>query len=366
MIKRNPVRKAKQSSHKKKNKSVPKIRKDLIKEYQESLTDKGIVEVLSLADDDCLASVRQYISSRSLELDRLLGGRGIPCGRVTEIFGPPHIGKSTILDQLFAEVQSIGGVAVLFDTEGARDALYSGAVGVRINELQYIEFKTNQMHIENVMRKLYDTVEWWHKNAPDMPVVIGWDALGGTATREEMEKRLEKDTSPATAASVLHQAARQIPSKLGNTNVAVVVCNHEYETFGMGKFKSAPRRETYGGSAVRHLASLRVKLYHVGMVQDSQGITIGRKIGIYIEKNRLGNPWGKGEVLLIPGKGIDNIWSIYSKLAEAKLLEIRGSWSAINIDGEILSFQGWPGLLRKCEEDKDLFDKLKLIYKTLE
>lgn len=347
-------------------KPTPKIKGDLIAEYQESLKEKGIVEVLTLANDECLANVKQHISTQSLELDKLLNGKGVPTGRVTEIYGPPHIGKSTIIDHIFSEVQKIGGVGVLLDTEGARDSRYTKAIGVDLTKLQYIEFARNELHIENVLMKIYETVEFWSGKAPDLPVVIGWDALGGTATRDELEKRLERESKPAQAATVLRKAARQLPSKLGNTSVAVVIANHEYANIDMQHGGAhATKRETYGGAAVRHLASIRVQLYNAGWIKSSDGSIVGRKVGANLVKNRLGNPFGSTEIALIAGVGIDNVWSLYDRLKAAGVITVSGAWAAINLDGELLKFQGWTGLSTKCVEDPTLFPRLVSVYQTL-
>ena len=353
----------KRTPTKSRKKKTPKIKKDLIKEYQQSLKSKGIVEVLTLADDDCLANVKLHISTQSLELDKLLNGKGVPTGRVLELYGPPHIGKSTLMDHMFAEVQKIGGVAILLDTEGARDSKYTRAIGVDPAKLQYIEFARDALHIENVLIKIYDTVEFWADKAPDMPVLIGWDALGGTSTRDELEKRLEKDSQPARAATVLRKAARQLPPKLGNTNIAVVIANHEYQNLGMGGQKA--RKETYGGAAVRHLASIRFQLYNAGWIKRSDGSVIGRKVGVNLIKNRLGNPFGSTEIAILSGVGVDNTWSLYECLKEAGVIVISGSWAAINLDGEVIKFQGWSGLVTKCTEDPTLFPRLVSVYQSL-
>lgn len=371
MVKRRPVKSKNQVP------KSPKVKKDPIAEYQAAIRKKGVVEVLTLTDDDCLAKVRQHISTQSLGLDMLFNGKGIPTGRVTEIYGPPHIGKSTLIDHLFASVQSMGGVAILFDTETARDIEYTNRIGVDASKLQIVQFSKNEMHIENVMIKLMDTVEWWSANYPDTPVVIGWDSLGGTATKDEIEKRLgsgkskskNKDGSdkkavekPAAAAKILRTAARQFPTKLGNTKVAVVVANHEYVNFNVGGGKS--KKETYGGEAVRHLATLRAKLFPLGWIKKGDSV-VGRRVGISLEKNRLGVPFVKGEVGLISGIGIDNTWTLYETLKEAKIIVTSGSWGAINLDGEVINFQGWSGLSQKCKEDPKLFEKLVSVYNNL-
>ena len=54
------------------------IKKDPIAEYQTYIKKKGngIVEVLDFSNDDCLANVKQYISTQSIALDSLLNGVG--------------------------------------------------------------------------------------------------------------------------------------------------------------------------------------------------------------------------------------------------------------------------------------------------
>jgi recombination protein RecA len=45
------------------------------------------------------------ISTGALSFDLALGGRGIPRGRVSEIYGPESSGKTTIALQVIAEAQ---------------------------------------------------------------------------------------------------------------------------------------------------------------------------------------------------------------------------------------------------------------------
>jgi recombination protein RecA len=336
---------------------------DLLQEYSSYLYKKGVVEVLSLADDDCLAHVKLRISTQSIILDKLLNG-GVPTGRVTEIYGPAHIGKSTILDHIFASVQCMGGVAILIDTEGARDPRYSKNIGVDIQKLKMIEFDSEELYIENVIKKIFDTIEFWKERAPNLPIVIGWDALGGTATQDELEKRLDKDLKPAKAAQIMRQAGRQLPSKLGNTKIAIVIINHEYDTFNSG-WGSGPKRETYGGGAVKYLSSIRMRVYHMGYIEGIKGARIGRKVGVSLDKNRLGDPFSKAEFALLSGIGIDNTYSIYDSLVKFGIIVVNGGWASINLDGELIRFQGWNGLVDKCLSDTTLFSRLVSVYNNL-
>lgn len=354
-VKRSPVK------SKAKKKAAPKIRKDPLKEYQEAMREKGVVEILTLTDDDALATVKRHISTQSLELDRLLNGKGIPCGRVTEIFGPNHIGKSTLLDHMFASVQAQGGIAILADTEVSRDMTYCQALGVDIDKMQLLEFARGEMHAENVLQKIMDSATWWADHYPDTPVVIGWDALGGTSTKAELEKQLG-ESSVAAMARVMRQACRRIPAAIGNTNVALVVLNHEYQKVQAQGGFVGKRKESYGGEAIRHAATIRIELYPCGWVKTSDGVVLGRQVGVKVVKNRLGAAWGEGKVAVLSSRGIDNAWSVFERLKSQKIITSSGSWAAINLDGEVYRWQGFNGLTQLVADKPELWPKLVELY----
>src|SRR5688572_29664618 len=61
------------------------------------------------------------ISTGALSLDIALGGKGVPRGRVVEIFGPESSGKTTLALTIIAQAQKAGGVAAFIDAEHALD-----------------------------------------------------------------------------------------------------------------------------------------------------------------------------------------------------------------------------------------------------
>lgn len=352
-------------------KPVPKVGlAGALSEYQNAVEKDGYAHVVALGDEDCSSNVRYWFSTGSLALDRLFNGRGLAGGRLTEIFGPGHIGKSTVADYVMAVCQRNGGVAVLADTESARDVVYSKHIGVKVEDLQVLEFSRGTLTVENVMDKVTLTADFWATKYPDVPVVIVWDALGGTATQDEWSKKLgaeegeKKDnTKPGNAAKVMQHACRQLISRIAGTKIAVLICNHEYQkinTFGVG-----PKRETYGGEAIRRAATNRIEMFPMGWIKRSDGEVVGREVGVKMVKNRLGAPWGQARIAIIPSTGIDNTWDIFEYLKAKGVIQISGSWATMNLDGQLLKFQGWSGLQARIIEDQTLFPRLVTVYQAL-
>jgi recombination protein RecA len=346
-----------------------KIHKDPQQEFAKAVSKKGIVQILRMTDDDCLIHVRDYLSTGCLELDRMLGGRGLPMGRITEIFGPHHIGKSTLLDHLFRSVQKAGGYGVLADTEEARDINYTARIGVDVDKLMLLEFDRAELTMENVLNKILESIDWWRTNYPDCPVLIGWDSLGGTQTNEERDKDVERGKSPGSAASIMQLMRRKITPALANTRITLVILNHEYEKIRMagGGAWAGKKRETYGGEAIRMAASVRMELHSVGnWLKDSAGVVIGREVGCKLVKTKVGvGSMHACRFALVNGVGVSNVWALFHAFKDRGIITTNGSWAAINLDGEVINFQGWNGLQKMCEEREGLEDKLVSVYNGL-
>jgi len=75
------------------------------------------------------------ISTGALSLDLALGGKGLPRGRIIELFGPESSGKTTIALHAVANAQRIGGVAAFIDAEHALDPSWCKRIGVNIESL---------------------------------------------------------------------------------------------------------------------------------------------------------------------------------------------------------------------------------------
>ena len=75
------------------------------------------------------------IPTGALSIDLALGVGGVPRGRIIEIFGPESSGKTTLVYEIIAQAQKMGGICAFIDTEHAIDPIYARTIGVDIDEL---------------------------------------------------------------------------------------------------------------------------------------------------------------------------------------------------------------------------------------
>ncbi len=349
-------------SAKPKTETPVKVKKDPIAELRQRLSKKAGVRLLNLSSDGLSSRVRSWIPTGSVALDRLFGWRGLPTGKVVEVYGPNHIGKSTILDSIFASVQSQGGIGVLADTENSRTQSYSGSLGVRVDDLLLIEradgVDAASLSADQVLDAIQTTIKTLRELQDDKPVVIGWDSLAGTPTKDEQEKSAGSGMAPGVAARLMRSACRQLMGDLGGSNICLVIINHEYQL--INKTGYGPQRTTYAGEGLRHAASLRLALSPAGWIKDNNGVVIGQKVRAKLAKDRTdaGNAWMETELALCKGRGVDNLWSVNALLQSLGLAVVSGSWTAINLDGEVIKWQGYNGLQAKVQEDPSLFGRL--------
>jgi len=74
--------------------------------------------------------------------------RGLPRGRVVEVYGPESSGKTTLTLQVIAEMQKIGGTCAFIDAEHALDIQYAAKLGVSLTELLVSQPDTGEQALE--------------------------------------------------------------------------------------------------------------------------------------------------------------------------------------------------------------------------
>src|SRR5438309_6185787 len=148
------------------------------------------------------------ISTGALSLDIALGGKGLPRGRIIEIFGPESSGKTTVALHAVANAQRQGGVAAFIDAEHALDPAWAKRLGVDLEGLLVSQPSSGEeaLKIAEMLVK---------SNAVDMIVI---DSVAALVPRAEVEGEIG-DTHVGLQARLMSQALRILNPTISRTSL---------------------------------------------------------------------------------------------------------------------------------------------------
>lgn len=348
-----------------------KVKKDPMSEFVQFLSGpKEDMEILRLSDDEMWSNVIGYVSTQSLALNKAIGAPGIPRGRISEISGDEHTGKSTLLDHIFAEAQRLGGHAVLLDPEVGRDTKYTRSIGVDPDKLICPQPKKGEFYtLQSVFNFAGKTCDWWREKHPNELVVVGVDSIAGMPTDEDM-KRDAGNAKPGDAAKTIRHSLRTLTQRVAQSNVALVFVNQLYDIIG-----PFPGQREYGGKGMRYHASLRIRLKRGRLanesptLKDTQGRVIGGVTIATIQKTKIsGVSGGKTEFAIMHGRGVDNVWTLFEALKKKGYIGQGGGWYSMVLpeSGEVIKWNGGHfGLAKYLADKPELYAKLVDIYMEL-
>ncbi|MBY0263440.1 MAG: DNA recombination/repair protein RecA, partial [Phycisphaerales bacterium] len=147
------------------------------------------------------------ISTGSISLELALGGKGIPRGRIVEIFGPESSGKTTLALTVAAHAQKAGGVAAVIDAEHALDPSWARKIGVNIDDLLVSQPDSGEQALE-ICELLV------RSNAVDVIIV---DSVAALIPRAEIEGEMG-DSVMGLQARLMSQAMRKLTGLIARSN----------------------------------------------------------------------------------------------------------------------------------------------------
>ncbi len=156
-------------------------------------------------DGDALLPIPS-VSTGALSLDLALGGRGLPRGRVIEIYGPESSGKTTLALTVIANAQKSGGVAAFIDAEHALDPSWAKRLGVSIDEMLVSQPDTGEQALE-ICEMLV------RSNAVDIIVI---DSVAALIPKAEIEGEMG-ESQMGLQARLMSQALRKITGAIAKS-----------------------------------------------------------------------------------------------------------------------------------------------------
>jgi recombination protein RecA len=244
-------------------------------------------------------------------LDIALGIGGIPRGRIIEIFGPESTGKTTLALHIIAEAQKKGGVAAYIDVEHALDPVYSGHLGVNIDDMLISQPDTGEQALE-ICEALV------RSGAVDVIVV---DSVAALVPRAEIEGEMG-DSQVALQARLMSQALRKLAVAIGRSGTAVVFINQLREKVGIvfGNPEVTP-----GGRALKFYSSVRIDLRRSETIKQGE-VAVGNRVKARIVKNKVAAPFRTAEFDIMFDHGISREGDLIDLGVELGLIKKSGAF----------------------------------------
>lgn len=282
--------------------------KNALKQIKQSFGEGAIMQLGEHSLQDI-----QGISTGSLGIDIALGGKGLPRGRVVEIFGPEASGKTTVALHAVAEAQKAGGVAAFIDAEHALDPSWAKRIGVDLEALlvSQPESAEQALKIAEMLVK---------SNAVDIVVI---DSVAALVPESELKGEIG-DVQPGAQARLMSQALRILTPTISRTRTCMVFINQIRQKIGV-MFQNP--ETTSGGLALKFYSSVRLDVRKITSIKDSgNDETIGARIRVKVVKNKVAPPFRMAEVDLMHECGLAREADVLDLGVEDGIVQKSGGW----------------------------------------
>ena len=276
-----------------------------------------------------------------MSLDLALGGRGLPKGRIVEIFGPESSGKTTLALTVIANAQKNGGNAAFIDAEHALDPSWAKRLGVDLEEMLISQPDTGEQALE-ICELLV------RSNAVDVIVI---DSVAALIPRAEIEGEMG-DSHVGLQARLMSQAMRKLTGAIAKSEVIVIFINQLREKIGV--MFGSPETTT-GGRALKFYSTIRIDIRRIGAIKDGEN-NVGNRVRAKVVKNKIAPPFREAEFDIMFNEGISVSGDLIDLAVNHGVVDKAGSWFSY---GDVRLGQGREASKQFIRENPDLAAEIR-------
>jgi recombination protein RecA len=297
---------------------------------------KGAILQMDKMDADV-----QGISTGALSLDLALGGKGLPRGRVVELFGPESSGKTTLALHTAAAAQQAGGVAAVIDAEHALNPTWARKCGINLEHLLVSQPDSGEQAL--------DIVEMLVRSGSVDVIIV--DSVAALIPRAEIEGAMG-DSHVAIQARLMSQALRKLTAAIGKMHTIVIFINQIRMKIGVmfGNPETTP-----GGRALKFYSSVRLDIRRISSIKEGE-VVVGNRVRVKVVKNKVAAPFRQTEFDIMFDEGIS---------AEGDLIDLAITDDIVNKTGAWFSYkdtrlgQGRENAKQFLRDNADLAEEIR-------
>ena len=295
--------------------------------------------IMKLSDSPNVGGI-SGIPTGALSLDLALGGRGVPRGRVVELFGPESSGKTTLALHVIASAQKSGGIGAFIDAEHALDPTWAKRLGVNLEELLVSQpsYGEEALQIAEMLIR---------SNAVDVIVI---DSVAALVPKTELDGEIG-DRHVGLQARMMSQAMRKLTGAIARSKTCVIFINQIREKIGVmfGSPETTP-----GGRALKFYSSCRIDVRRLATLKDGDETT-GIRMKAKVVKNKVAPPFRIAEFDMLSTCGISLEGDVLDLAADDRIVQKSGSWYSY---GETRIGQGRDKARAYLEENPDVLKEI--------
>jgi recombination protein RecA len=298
---------------------------------------KGVVMALS---DNQLDGI-ETISTGSLSLDIALGAKGLPKGRIIEIYGPESSGKTTLAMHVIAEAQKQGGMAAIVDAEHAFDKTYAEKLGIDTTNLLISQPDDGEQALEIADHLI-------RSGAIDVLVI---DSVAALTPKAELEGDMG-ESKMGLQARLMSQALRKLTASISRTKCICIFINQLREKIGV---MFGNPETTTGGNALKFYASVRLDIRRINTIKEGENV-VGNRTRVKVAKNKVAPPFRVAEFDIIYGEGVSKVGEILDIATDYNIVKKSGSWFSY---GDTKLGQGRDSVKQLLKDNPELAEEIE-------
>ncbi|NQU76282.1 MAG: recombinase RecA [Planctomycetes bacterium] len=300
----------------------------------------GVGSIMNMANHSVMEGLKG-IPTGALSLDLALGGKGMPAGRICELFGPESSGKSTLALHVVANAQKAGSVAAYIDAEHALDPTWCRKLGVSLENLLISQPDSGEQALE-ICEMLV------HSNAVGVIVI---DSVAALIPRAEIEGEMG-DMQVGLQARLMSKAMRKLTGAISKSRTCVIFINQLREKIGVmfGNPETTP-----GGRALKFYSSVRIDIRRIGNIKEGDE-TVGSHVRARVVKNKCAPPFRSAEFDIMFADGISTSGDLIDLGAAMDIVQKQGAWYSF---GDVRLGQGRENAKAFMADKPDLVDEIR-------